>query len=78
MTCIITWSGIGDFFPKTIPEMAILIFLVVCTKFISVTFVGDISAIVQSNSHALVNYDHGILKLKVCILTACFWYHLFI
>lgn len=68
MTCIITWAGVGDLHARTIPEMVVLVFLAVCTKFISATFVGDISAIVQSYSHALVNYDHGIVKLKVSII----------
>lgn len=68
MTCIITWSGIGELYPKTIPEIAVIVALVFCTKFISATFVGDISAVVQSHSHSLVNFDHGIVKLKVCMV----------
>lgn len=65
MTCIITWTGLGELHARTVTEMAVLVFLVVCTKFISAVFIGDISAIVQSYSHCLVNYDHGIVKLKV-------------
>lgn len=65
MTCIITWAGVGDICPRTVPEMLVLVCLIVCTKFIMAIFIGDISAMVQSYSHCLVNYDHGIVKLKV-------------
>lgn len=65
MACIITWTGVGDLHPRTIPEMVVLIVLIIFTKFVMAVFVGDISAIVQSYSYDLINYDHGIVKLKV-------------
>lgn len=65
MTAVATGTGIGDLVPRHITEMIIVTVMIICIKFILTVFLGQISALVQNYTYSLVNYDHGMLKLKV-------------
>lgn len=65
MTTIITAAGTGDLVPRNTSEMIIVTILMILSKFIIASFIGDMSAIVQNYSYTLVNYDHAMGKLKV-------------
>lgn len=65
MATITTSAGIGDYYPRSALGILLVTILMIATKFIVAVYIGDISAIVQNYSYTLVNYDHGMLKLKV-------------
>lgn len=65
MTAISTGAGIGDFVPRHISEMIVVTILIICIKFVVAVFLGEMSALVQTYTYSLVNFDHGMLKLKV-------------
>lgn len=65
MTAITTSTGIGDLVPRHISEMIVTTVMMICIKFVVAVFLGEMSALVQDYTYSLVNYDHGMLKLKV-------------
>lgn len=65
MTAITTSTGIGDLVPRHISEMIVTTVMMICIKFVVAVFLGEMSALVQDYTYSLVNYDHGILKLRV-------------
>lgn len=73
MTAITTSTGIGDLVPRHTSEMIVVTIMMICIKFVVAVFLGEISALVQNNTYFLVNYDHGMLKLRVssnfCVLS---------
>lgn len=74
MTAIASSTGIGDFAPRHISEMIVVTVFIICIKFIVAVFLGEMSALVQNFTYSLVNYDHGMLKLKVSVyLHFCFY-----
>lgn len=68
MTAIATSTGIGDLVPRHVSEMVVITNMLICIKFVVAVFLGEMSALVQSYTYSLVNYDHGMLKLKVSFI----------